>query len=53
VRLESDGKVGRWFPWAWVSLDELATVADRAGLRVTSTWREGGRCFGELALRSG
>jgi SAM-dependent methyltransferase len=49
VRLETDGRVGRWFPWAWVSHDELAPLAHDSGLRVERTWNEGGRWFGVLA----
>lgn len=49
VRLETGVRVGQWFPWAWVALDGLAAVALEAGLRVDSTWSEGGRWFGELA----
>jgi SAM-dependent methyltransferase len=49
VRLETGARIGGWFPWAWVPLDELARLACDTSLRVDHTWNEGGRWFGELA----
>jgi SAM-dependent methyltransferase len=39
------------FPWATVSADRTAEVADRAGLRVCREWTEAGRWFAELRVR--
>jgi len=39
------------FPWASVSADRVAEVADRSGLRVCREWTEAGRWFAELRLR--
>ena len=48
VRLELDGRVGGWFPWAWVTLEELADLARATALRIDHTWSDGGRTFAEL-----
>lgn len=50
VRLEHQGRIGPWFPWAWVSVDELPVVAQAAGLSVTETWADAGRWFAELRV---
>lgn len=38
VRLEADGSVGDWFPWARVAADALAPIAASAGLAVLEQW---------------
>jgi SAM-dependent methyltransferase len=39
VRLEeSGGRIGSWFPWAEVGLDEVAGPATAAGLRPAESW---------------
>ncbi|OHV33429.1 methyltransferase type 11 [Pseudofrankia sp. EUN1h] len=49
VRLEGpDGQVSRSFPWAFVAACEVVGYASAAGLRVTQTWRGGGRHFAAL-----
>jgi SAM-dependent methyltransferase len=50
VRLEHGTRVGPWFPWAWVSVDELPMLATAAGLTVTDSWTQSGRWFAELAV---
>jgi SAM-dependent methyltransferase len=42
---------GAWLPWAVLSLDDLATVAGAAGLRVLDTRTEAGRWFATLTAR--
>lgn len=37
-----------WFPWALVSLDDLASLGDAAGFTVSRTWRGGARWFARL-----
>jgi SAM-dependent methyltransferase len=37
-----------WFPWARVSVDDLAPLAAGCGVGVRSTWERGGRWFGWL-----
>ncbi|RLK55015.1 class I SAM-dependent methyltransferase [Actinokineospora cianjurensis] len=39
---------GPWFPWAEVGTDAIATVATRAGLRVTEHGTTTNRCFARL-----
>lgn len=49
VRLEGpDGAVSRPFPWCFVTIDEIAGLAEPAGLAVAGTWHSGGRLFAEL-----
>jgi SAM-dependent methyltransferase len=45
VALRHGGRVGSPFPWAAVAADDLAAIAERAGLAVLETWREGTRWF--------
>ena len=37
VRLEAGDRVGRWFPWAWVTLEALGPLAREAGLGLSSS----------------
>jgi hypothetical protein len=48
VRIECDGGVSRWFPWAWLTGDALPAVASDADLRVDERWTDGGREFCSL-----
>jgi hypothetical protein len=46
ARLEGTrGRVSRWFPWAYVTVDDVAPVAEAACLRHTATWQKAGRWF--------
>ena len=49
VRLRTGHAVGDWFPWAWVSADDVATLAAARGARVTEVWEEAGRWFASLS----
>ncbi|PSK97580.1 methyltransferase family protein [Haloactinopolyspora alba] len=49
ARLEHDGLPSGWFPWAWVSADDLAPLAGAAGLRLTGWHVTEGRWFARLA----
>lgn len=48
LRIEGGGKVSECFPWAWVSVDDVAGLASRAGLAVGRVWSDGGRWFARL-----
>jgi SAM-dependent methyltransferase len=48
ARLERDGEVSDWFPWASVGADELDGLAADAGLRRRRWWPVGGRWFAVL-----
>lgn len=49
MRIESStGIVSSWFPWAHVADDQLAEIADEAGLVVTERWSEHDRFFAAL-----
>lgn len=48
LRLETGSRIGRWFPWAWLSADCLPDVANASGLRLSTLWQDEGRCFAEL-----
>jgi SAM-dependent methyltransferase len=49
ARLEHGGRVGEWFPWARLCVDDAAGLAERVGLVSTSRWSVGGRWFASLA----
>ncbi|OLB77658.1 MAG: hypothetical protein AUI14_15420 [Actinobacteria bacterium 13_2_20CM_2_71_6] len=49
VALRHGGRQSDPFPWAAVAADDLAAIADRAGLAVLSTWREASRWFARCA----
>ena len=49
VRLEGEAAVSSWFPWAWLSVDDVAAPARAAGLAVVDRWRGGDRWFAVLA----
>jgi SAM-dependent methyltransferase len=48
VRLRSAGKIGAWFPWAYVGADQIAEVAASAGLTAQESWSAGDRWFTSL-----
>lgn len=48
VRIESDGHVSDWFAWARVSVDDIAGVAQEAGLRLLAAYEDEGRWFARL-----
>lgn len=52
VRLELEGRVGAWFPWAWVSCEDLEVLAHQASLLVVDSWNDEGRWFCVLAKSS-
>ncbi|GAA0570883.1 SAM-dependent methyltransferase [Actinomadura livida] len=49
VRLRSGQAVGEWFPWAWVSADDIAGIAWESGAAVKEIWEEAGRWFVALS----
>jgi SAM-dependent methyltransferase len=51
VRVEHDGRVGPWFPWSRLAVEDLAGAAGAAGLLVERTWAHSGRWFAHLAAR--
>jgi SAM-dependent methyltransferase len=50
VRLRAAGKIGAWFPWAYVGADQIAEIAGGAGLVATESWEAHGRWFAVLSL---
>ncbi|MFF5257901.1 SAM-dependent methyltransferase [Actinomadura viridis] len=51
LRLRNGRAVGDWFPWAWVSADDVAGLAAGHGAAVTEVWEEAGRWFACLGRR--
>ncbi|HEY8478370.1 MAG TPA: SAM-dependent methyltransferase [Spirillospora sp.] len=49
LRLRAGGVVGEWFPWAWVSADDIAGLAAGVGAEVAEIWEESGRWFASLS----
>jgi SAM-dependent methyltransferase len=49
MRLESDGQVGPWFPWATVGLDAVEELGQRVSLRLKDVEIIGERGVAELA----
>jgi SAM-dependent methyltransferase len=49
VRLAARGLASEWFPWARVGVDDLASIAHRAGFEIDDCWRAGDRWFAALA----
>ncbi|MBK8295090.1 MAG: methyltransferase domain-containing protein [Solirubrobacterales bacterium] len=52
LRLEGPSDVSEWFPWAWVGVDSIASIARSAGLEVSDVWSSGDRWFSQLRLVS-
>jgi SAM-dependent methyltransferase len=50
VRLRSAGKIGAWFPWAYVGADQINELAAAAGLAAAEAWSVHGRWF--ISLRT-
>jgi len=50
VRLRAAGKIGAWFPWAYVGRDQIAEVAASAGLAAAESWSAHGRWFTSLQV---
>jgi hypothetical protein len=48
VRLRASGKIGAWFPWAYVGADQIAEIAASAGLAAQESWSAHGRWFTSL-----
>lgn len=48
LRIEGGGKISERFPWAWVSVDDVAGLASQAGLALGAVWSDGGRWFARL-----
>jgi SAM-dependent methyltransferase len=53
VRLRAPDGPGPWFPWAWISADELVALAAGTGLRATESWADSGRWFTVLSRAAG
>ncbi len=49
VRLRTPDRCGAWFPWAWVGVDQIATLAESSDLQVALVWTDAGRLFAELS----
>jgi SAM-dependent methyltransferase len=49
VRLEAQGEVSEWFPWARVAADAIEDIARGALLALLEAWSDGGRHFALLA----
>jgi SAM-dependent methyltransferase len=45
ARIECDGRVSAWFPWARVAAGDVAPIAHAAGLSVGEPWAMAGRWF--------
>jgi SAM-dependent methyltransferase len=48
LRIETREEVSDWFPWAWVSVDDIDRIARAADLEVREVWPARGRWFAEL-----
>ncbi len=48
AQLERGDDVSGWFPWAWVSADDLVRIADAAGLQLAGWHVAAGRWFARL-----
>ena len=45
VRLCHGDRTSAWFPWAYVGMDQIAGLAEAAGLALAETWVAHGRWF--------
>lgn len=45
IRVAHRGLLSDWFPWALVTVEQVADHAAAAGWRVADVWRSDGRCF--------
>ncbi len=48
ARIETDNALSSWFPWARVSVRDIAPIAAQSGFQVTSSWSREGRWFVRL-----
>lgn len=48
IRLRHGGQASAWFPWAYVSVDQITDIASRADLAAAETWSTAGRWFATL-----
>jgi SAM-dependent methyltransferase len=48
VRLRAAGKIGAWFPWAYVGADQITELATGAGFAAAESWSAHGRWFTAL-----
>ena len=48
IRLRHGSQTSTWFPWAYVSVDQIAEVARNAGLTAAETWSADSRWFTSL-----
>jgi SAM-dependent methyltransferase len=48
VRLRTVTGTGPWFPWAWISIEQLAAVSSATGLSIIQSWSASGRWFALL-----
>jgi hypothetical protein len=48
LRIETVEEVSDWFPWAWVSVDDVHPVSRAAGLEAADIWTARGRWFAQL-----
>jgi SAM-dependent methyltransferase len=49
VRLRTPDRSGAWFPWAWVSVDQIGALAESSALQVVLKWADAGRQFAVLS----
>jgi hypothetical protein len=50
VRLRAAGKIGAWFPWAYVGADQITELAAAAGFGASEFWCAHGRWFTVCSL---
>jgi hypothetical protein len=50
VRLRGAGRVGEWFRWAYVSIDDAVALTAACGVTLIQQWEDSGRWF--LTLRT-
>ncbi len=51
LRIETGDLVSDWFPWAWVSVDDVHRISRAAGLEPSDVWTARGRWFAVLHAR--
>ncbi len=48
LRIEGGDEISEWFPWAWVSIDDVQRIAPAADLEISDVWSARGRWFAQL-----
>jgi SAM-dependent methyltransferase len=48
LRIEGSHEVSDWFPWAWVSVDDVDSLSAATGYERAEVWAAGGRWFAQL-----